>query len=126
MLFLLENYHQITLDDSYVSNEGLKRKVNIIMIMRKLFLQVLHLLIFHPSLILADIEDQIIAFNCYSCHGNQLSTLYPRQIPSKPQLSNTLLAFKYDNKKATIMNRITKGYSDEELESVASYLSKKN
>lgn len=79
-----------------------------------------------PSLLLADIQGKIIAYNCYSCHGNQLATLYPTQIPSKNQLTKTLLAFKYDKKKSTIMNRISKGYSDRELELVATYLSKVN
>lgn len=79
-----------------------------------------------PPTLLADIQGKIIAYNCYSCHGDQLTALYPTQIPSKIQLTKTLLAFKYDKKKATIMNRISKGYSDRELESVATYLSKTN
>lgn len=71
----------------------------------------------------ANVPGQLIAYNCYSCHGEHLGNLYKnRSLLSKVQLKKTLLAFKYDQKKATIMNRITKGYSDSELESVSTFL----
>jgi cytochrome c553 len=84
------------------------------------------LLTLSPPILKADIQGKIIAYNCYSCHGDQLTTLYPTQILSNTQLTKMLLAFKYDKKKSTIMNRITKGYSDRELKSVATYLRKVN
>ncbi|MCK5828775.1 MAG: hypothetical protein KAH20_00540 [Methylococcales bacterium] len=95
------------------------------MINHSFTLLTLLLTLFSPVLT-ADIPGKIIAYNCYSCHGDHLSTLYINQIPSKNQLKSILLAFKYDKKKGTIMNRISKGYSDKELELVASYLSKLN
>jgi sulfide dehydrogenase cytochrome subunit len=70
----------------------------------------------------ADVSGKMIAFACYSCHGEKLINLnLPRPL-SKNELTKTLLAFKSNKKTASIMDRITKGYTDEELESVATYL----
>ncbi|MFW5444258.1 MAG: c-type cytochrome [Methylococcaceae bacterium] len=68
----------------------------------------------------------MIAFACYSCHGENLQQLNLPQPLSSDKLIQTLLAFKYDKKTATIMDRITKGYTDTELKSVATYLSELN
>lgn len=35
---------------------------------------------------------------------------------------HTLLAFKHDQRPATIMNRIAKGYSDDELARIAAFI----
>ena len=71
----------------------------------------------------AEVSGKMIAFACYSCHGERLTKLeLPRPL-SKKELTHTLLAFKTNKKMATIMNRITKGYTDTELASVATYLS---
>ena len=68
----------------------------------------------------ADISGKVIAYGCYSCHGEKL--INP-QAGSAEQLTDTLLAFKYNQKRATIMDRISKGFSDTELKAVARYLS---
>jgi len=70
----------------------------------------------------ADVSGKMIAFACYSCHGEKLINLNLSRPLSKNELTQTLLAFKSNKKTASIMDRITKGYTDEELESVATYL----
>ncbi|MEN9433753.1 MAG: hypothetical protein RLZZ422_1342 [Pseudomonadota bacterium] len=63
---------------------------------------------------------------CFACHGDKgVSKGLP--IPSLTGLSadklhETLLSFKRDQRPATLMNRIAKGYSDEDLKLIASYL----
>lgn len=74
----------------------------------------------------ADIAPQAIVLNCMNCHG-ELSAVEASPIPSlkrlsEPQMRQMLLDFKYDRKPASLMPRIAKGYSDEELSAVAAYL----
>ncbi len=63
---------------------------------------------------------------CFACHGtNGNSTGTP--IPSlagqtEAVLSASLLAFKTGERPATLMTRIAKGYSDEDLQLIANYL----
>jgi len=90
--------------------------------MSNLFTLLAVIITLHPPLLIADVSGKIIAYNCYSCHGEQLTNLYPSEKISKVQLTEILMAFKYDKKEATIMNRISKGYSDNELESAATFL----
>lgn len=75
-----------------------------------------------PSYLSADISGQIIAFNCYSCHGEGLKNLSPSKKSSKEQLLSSLLAFKRDTQAFSVMNRISKGYTDDELASVSAYI----
>jgi len=68
---------------------------------------------------LADVPAKVIAYSCYSCHAEK-----SKPLPlSTEELSHTLLAFRSGNKKSTIMDRITKGFSETELKSVSTYLS---
>ncbi|MCF6203762.1 MAG: hypothetical protein L3J59_08845 [Methylococcaceae bacterium] len=90
--------------------------------MKNFFTLVAVIITFHSPFLTADVSAKIIAYNCYSCHGEQLTILYPSEKISKVQLTKILLDFKYDRKEVTIMNRISKGYSDNELESVATFL----
>lgn len=69
----------------------------------------------------ADVSGKMIAHACYSCHGEKLMDLpYPIL---KIELTRSLLAFKTNNKNATIMDRIIKGYTDTEIKAVATYIS---
>ncbi|MCK5121392.1 MAG: hypothetical protein KAQ91_05385 [Methylococcales bacterium] len=71
----------------------------------------------------AEVSGKVIAYACYSCHGEKLKYLdTPRPLSAKA-LTQTLLAFKSNKKEATIMDRISKGFSDAELKSVATFLS---
>lgn len=75
-----------------------------------------------PSFVSADVSGKVIAFNCYSCHGKGLKDLKQSQTLSQAQLVARLLAFKRDAESSSIMNRISKGYTDYELASVAAYI----
>lgn len=77
----------------------------------------------------ADINAQSIALNCMTCH-REMSKVAETEIPplgrlSQQQLLQMLLDFKYDKTLASLMPRIAKGYSDEELSTVAAYLSRR-
>ncbi len=72
----------------------------------------------------ATLQTQAIALNCQTCH---LQPLGDNPLPelgklSRQQLRQSLLDFKHTEKAATIMPRLVKGYSDEELLAVADYL----
>jgi len=73
---------------------------------------------------IAEVPGKVIAYACYSCHGEKLINLNIKQSGplSSIKLTQTLLAFKTNNKSATIMDRITKGYTDSELKAVAEYI----
>ncbi|WP_446810874.1 c-type cytochrome [Methylomonas sp. 2BW1-5-20] len=81
------------------------------------------------SIVHAEIDARAIAFNCRNCHTE--SSLDPKSSISSlknvsaQQIRQALLDFKYDRKPATLMPRLAKGYSDEELAAVAEYLSRK-
>jgi cytochrome c553 len=82
------------------------------------------LLILFSTSVLPEVSGKVIAYACYSCHGKKLKNLELYRPLSAKQLSRSLLAFKYDKKSATIMDRITKGYTNTELKSVAEFISK--
>lgn len=76
-----------------------------------------------PIQLMADVSTRIIAFNCQTCHDTNLQNLDLSASPSADGLAQTLLAFKYGKKPATVMDRVTKGFTDDELKSVAIYFS---
>jgi sulfide dehydrogenase cytochrome subunit len=67
----------------------------------------------------------LLAGTCATCHGidgrnaGSVPTIATMDAAS---LREALQAFKKDERKGTIMNRIAKGYSDKEIEAVARYL----
>lgn len=66
-----------------------------------------------------------LAFNCYTCHGTDgksVSNMPALNGKTPAYLLQKLSAFKHDEGGPTIMNRIAKGYSDEELQRIAHYL----
>jgi len=92
--------------------------------MNRLLLGLLGLLLVRSSL--AEVNAQSIAFNCRNCHH---PTTSETALPALEQLSpvamrQMLLDYKYDQKPATLMSRIAKGYSDQELSAVADWLGK--
>ncbi len=78
----------------------------------------LTLIIFSSSLAAADVSGKMIAYGCFSCHTEKSFNL---KLPV-PELTQALIAFKYNKKQATIMDRIAKGYTNAELKAVATYL----
>ncbi len=72
--------------------------------------------------VLADIPTQLIAYHCLNCHTQQFKKPGSQESQSAQDLYQTLLAFKYDKRPVTIMDRISKGFTDQELKSVAQYI----
>ena len=74
---------------------------------------------------LANIE--IIAFNCFNCHGHngasQGAAPPLKGLPAK-YLQQTLKDYKQDKRPGTIMPRIAKGYTEAEINAVAEYFAK--
>lgn len=87
------------------------------------FLLFTTLLCFSSSNVLSEVSAQSIAYACYTCHGEKLIHLNLSQPISAKQLSQKLLTYKLDKTNATIMDRLTKGFSDSELQAVAEYIS---
>ena len=72
-------------------------------------------------------EKQIesLVFTCYTCHGTDGES--PGDMPSlkgvsAEEIKEKLLAFRQDQNDPTIMNRIAKGYSEDEINRIADYL----
>ena len=68
---------------------------------------------------------KMLAGSCANCHGTEgrLTGAVPA-LAGRPAstLETTLLSFKHDDDASvTVMNRITRGYSDEELAALADY-----
>ena len=67
------------------------------------------------------------AATCASCHGTDGRSVggIPPSLAGRPksELVQTLLDFKSGKRPATIMHQLAKGYSDAQLEAVATYLS---
>ena len=72
-------------------------------------------------------DAQSTAFNCRNCHAKDASETALSSLDqlSAQQIRQMLLDFKYDKQPATLMPRIAKGYSDEELNAVAEYLGRR-
>lgn len=73
----------------------------------------------------ADDDALRLVMNCYTCHGTD--GMSPGDMPSiagksASYLLERLRSFRDGTRPATIMNRISKGYSDAELEAIALYL----
>lgn len=70
---------------------------------------------------------KVIAATCFGCHGPEGKTTNKKgySIVGKPAavIEKTLLQYKEDKLKGTIMNRLAKGYTDEEIKKIAEYLS---
>ncbi len=72
-------------------------------------------------------ERQIesLVFTCYTCHGPDGES--PGEIPAlkgetSDKIKEKLLAFRQDQGEPTIMNRIAKGYTEDEITKIANYL----
>ena len=81
-----------------------------------------------PAAQAADMSAQMLSDACAGCHGTDARS--PGSIPGfadkKPEvIKKALLEYKTGAKEATIMDRITKGYSDAQIEAIAMYLGTK-
>ena len=70
----------------------------------------------------------VLTNTCFSCHGTDghsvggMPTIAGK---TKSYIADRLKAFKADKLEPTVMNRIAKGFSDAEIEAIASYFAKK-
>ena len=83
----------------------------------------LAMLVLLPATVLAGPSGQALSFTCAGCHGTDGSSAGP----SMPALAgmdpevfiDAMQDYKMDLRNATIMNRIAKGYSDEQIKDMA-------
>lgn len=67
-------------------------------------------------------NPQLLSLSCAGCHGpgghspGTIPSIYGR---SAPAIAETMRAFRADQRPATVMNRIAKGYSDAEIDALA-------
>ncbi|MEW5965137.1 MAG: c-type cytochrome [Pseudomonadota bacterium] len=86
----------------------------------------LALLVVGPSLATADEPSvEALAYTCAGCHGTDGSSVGP----SSPHIAglkedyfiDSMTAYKANERNSTIMNRIAKGYTDEQITAMAEY-----
>ncbi|TVR96297.1 MAG: cytochrome c, class I [Rhodospirillales bacterium] len=83
-----------------------------------------------PALAISDEEASVLADGCANCHA--MDGRIPPDIPpiiGKPArvLQAQLLAFKADEvPNTTIMNRLARGFTDEQIEAIARHLAAAN
>ena len=70
-------------------------------------------------------KGMVLALSCASCHGTDGAS--PGSIPriqgrSAEYIEKAMLQFKAGERPATVMNRIAKGYTDEEIKLLSAYL----
>lgn len=68
---------------------------------------------------------QALVFNCFTCHGPDGSgpgAMKSLRDMTAAEIRDELMAFRRDENDPTIMNRIAKGYTDEEIDLIARYL----
>jgi sulfide dehydrogenase cytochrome subunit len=78
---------------------------------------------------MAAVDIEVLARTCNNCHGvNGVSA--GASMPSigglpRTYLENIMKQWKYDERGAATMNRIVKGFSDDEINALAAYFAKK-
>ncbi len=73
-------------------------------------------------------DPQVLASSCSACHTNseRLNTAIPR-IRGLPEavIVEAMRAFRTGQRPATVMDRISKGFTDDEIKQLAAYFSAK-
>lgn len=78
---------------------------------------------------LAQSNAELLASNCFSCHGprGMSGTDIPKLSDlSKDKIVDSFKKFRAGALPATIMDRIAKGYTDEQVDAIAAYIEKMN
>ena len=84
-------------------------------------------LLVSPLALGAGASGQAIGFTCAGCHGtdgDSQGSAPSLQGEDAERLKEMLMAYKTDKEQGTVMNRIAKGYSDEEIAAVSQYFSR--
>lgn len=84
-----------------------------------------------PAPARADTQARYLAGNCANCHGTDGRSAGGGGMPGLAGLSPTYFmeqvkAFRDGTRKATIMNQIVKGYTDEEFAALAEFFSQQS
>lgn len=74
----------------------------------------------------ADLHARTLAASCASCHGTDGRTVDGSAIPSlvgmpKSYMIMQIKAFKDGSRPATVMHQLSKGFTDQQIDSIASY-----
>jgi len=65
-----------------------------------------------------------LAATCITCHGKNSTGTGTLEGMAKDQLVQTMKAFKSGARPATLMQQLSKGYSEQQIELIADYFSK--
>ncbi|MBV2123006.1 MAG: cytochrome c4 [Candidatus Thiodiazotropha sp. (ex Ctena orbiculata)] len=98
------------------------------MMKKKMPYLLLGLAVLFPATAAAAPSGQALAFTCAGCHGTDGSSVGP----SSPSIAgmdpevfiDAMQGYKFDERNSTIMNRIAKGYNDEQIKSMAWFFAK--
>ncbi|MCG8073975.1 MAG: cytochrome c4 [Candidatus Thiodiazotropha endolucinida] len=98
------------------------------MMKKKMPYLLLGLAVLFPATAAAAPTGQALAFTCAGCHGTDGSSVGP----SSPSIAgmdpevfiDAMQGYKFDERNSTIMNRIAKGYNDEQIKSMAWFFAK--
>lgn len=74
------------------------------------------------------VKPVVLANTCFSCHGTNGKSVgaMPSIAGKSPKyISSILKSFRSGKREATVMNRIAKGFSDSEIDTLANYFSGK-
>ena len=83
-----------------------------------------------PTAVQADagFNAALAAANCYNCHGQggASTSKIPKLTEMTPKgMAESLKAFRDGTKAGTIMNRISKGYNDAQIDAITAHIAKK-
>ena len=76
----------------------------------------------------ADLNARSLAATCAACHGTDGRSVEGAAVPSlagmpKAYMLTQMKAFKDGTRPATIMHQLSKGYNDQQVETIATYFS---
>ncbi len=96
------------------------------MLLRTLFIAILSFFsLLSTSIVIGDETNPAnLANACTGCHGGDGPTPSINDLTSS-EISSLMRSFKNDEIIVTIMNRIAKGYTDEEIDAIANYFGAK-
>ena len=97
--------------------------------MKKIILSLLTIsLIYLPNIVFAGPDrGALLSMSCAGCHGTDgkspgaMPSLYGK---SSKYIESSLLSFLHGKRQGTVMNRIAKGYSEEDIKLIAEHFQK--
>lgn len=71
-----------------------------------------------------EVTAQVLAASCSGCHGDNGDTLPRLNDKASAEIEAALLAFKSGARTGTLMNRLARGFTDDEIKMLARELGK--